>query len=82
MNSITLVRELSGQELMDRYYHTSIGYPKFYLRIPDEIWDYETCLTTRYQVYIYNKAWYLAIKGSETAEWIGSDTPRINQCFR
>jgi hypothetical protein len=82
---LQIVGSFSGENLVDKYYQISLEHDTFYLRMPDEIYGGSFFLTTVYTVYIYttlvSKEWYIAIKGSNTANWLGSDSPSINQCF-
>jgi hypothetical protein len=87
MKKITYVGTYSMQEIIDRYYQTSIKCSDFYLVLPDpDLTDEENVyLQTCYRVYIYatnsKKEWYIAKETANIADWMGSDSLLINQCF-
>jgi hypothetical protein len=88
MKKITYVGTYSMQEIIDRYYQTSIKCSDFYLVLPDPDFtdeDEKDYLETCYRIYTYGttdkKEWYLARKTSNVADWMGSDSLLINQCF-
>ena len=85
MNKITLVGSFLGEDIMNRYYQMASKTSAFYLRIPDEFFFEGKFDETLYSVYTHatqlNKEWYIAPKGSNVAEWMGEDSPLINQCF-
>jgi hypothetical protein len=87
MKKITYVGTYSMQEIIDKYYQTSIKCSDFYLVLPDpDLTDEENVyLKTCYRVYTYTtnskKEWYIAKETSNVADWMGSDSLLINQCF-
>jgi hypothetical protein len=74
MKKITYVGKYSMQDIIDRYYQTSIKCSDFYLVLPDpDLTDEENVyLNTCYCVYTYTtnrrKEWYIAKETSDVAD--------------
>jgi hypothetical protein len=88
MKKITYVGKYVMREIIDRYYQTSRRNSDFYLVLPDPDFtdeDEEDYLETCYRIYTYSttdkKEWYIAKETGNVANWMGSNSLLINQCF-